>query len=192
MPSLSFRCQVPESHFITIQSISPRNTLGNRAGSRRRFWASVLSSACCNELIRFDGVGASSSRMRRQTSSKPALHQLFRIERRSAREQLVKQHTERVDVAASVDIHSTHLSLLGTHIGRCAHELPKLSEERLVGKASLGGLGDTEIDHLRCGAATVGGYQDVGGFDVAVNDAFLMRVLDGRADFCEDMQPLCC
>ena len=43
-------------------------------------------------------------------------------------------------------------------------------------------LGDAEVDHLRHRHAVVQRDEDVRGLDVAVNDALLMRVLDGLAD----------
>ena len=46
-------------------------------------------------------------------------------------------------------------------------------------KLPRGGFGDAEVNDLGQRHAVVQGDEDVGGFDVAVNDAFLMRVLDG-------------
>ena len=52
------------------------------------------------------------------------------------------------------------------------------------------GFGDAEIDHLRHRHAVVERDQDVGGLDVAMNDALLMRVLNGVADLDEQLEPL--
>jgi len=53
-----------------------------------------------------------------------------------------------------------------------------------------GGLGDAEVDHLGHGHAVGGSDQDVRGLEVAVDDAFLVRVLDGVTDLDEEVQPL--
>ena len=52
------------------------------------------------------------------------------------------------------------------------------------------GFGDAEVDDLGHRHAVVQGDQDVGGLDVAVDDALLMRVLDGLADLDEQPQAL--
>ena len=54
---------------------------------------------------------------------------------------------------------------------------------------SLGGLGDAEINHLGHRHAVVQRDQDVRGLDVAVDDALLVRVLDGLADLDEQVEP---
>ena len=61
-------------------------------------------------------------------------------------------------------------------------ELLEAREEGLVGEALLGGLGDSEVDDLGHGAVAVQGHEDVGGLEIAVNDALLVGVAHGRAD----------
>jgi hypothetical protein len=63
-------------------------------------------------------------------------------------------------------------------------------EQRLVGEAPLGGLGDAEVDHLGHGHAVVQRDEDVRRLDVAVDDALLVGVLDGVADLDEQLEPL--
>ena len=65
----------------------------------------------------------------------------------------------------------------------------ELREERLVGQPAFRRLGDAEIDHLRHRHAVVQRDEDVRGLDVAVDDALLMRVLDGLADLDEQIEP---
>ena len=78
---------------------------------------------------------------------------------------------------------AAHLRLLRTHVGRRADELLEGREEGLVGQALAGGgLGDAEINHLGHRHAVVQRDQDVRGLDVAVDDALLVRVLDGVAN----------
>src|SRR5687768_2047113 len=50
------------------------------------------------------------------------------------------------------------------------------------------GFGDAEIDDLRDRDAVVERDEDVRGFDVAMDDSFLVRVLDGGADLDEKFQ----
>ena len=83
--------------------------------------------------------------------------------------------------------------MLGTHVGRRAEELLKLSEHGLVGKQLIGGrFGDAKINHLGDGHSVTQRDQDIGGLDIAVNEAFLVRVLNGVADLDEEIQPLAC
>jgi hypothetical protein len=56
----------------------------------------------------------------------------------------------------------------------------------LTGPFLIEELGDAEVEQLR---AAFGGDQDVGGFDVAVNDQMLMGILDSRADLLEQAEP---
>jgi hypothetical protein len=54
---------------------------------------------------------------------------------------------------------------------------PRERVEFLAG-ARLQCLGHAEVDHLDLYVAAVGGHQDVSRLQVAVDDAFLVRVLD--------------
>ena len=56
--------------------------------------------------------------------------------------------------------------------------------------AALRGLGDAEIDDLGHRHAVVQRDQDVRRLDVAMDDPFLMRVLDRLADLDEQLEPL--
>jgi hypothetical protein len=47
------------------------------------------------------------------------------------------------------------------------------------------GFGDAEVNDFGYGCAIVYGNEDVRGFEIAVDDAFLVRVLDGLADLDE-------
>ena len=63
-------------------------------------------------------------------------------------------------------------------------------EERLVGEPlAARGLGDAEVNHLGHRHAVVDGDENVRGLDVAVNDALLVRVLDGLANLDEQVEP---
>ena len=112
------------------------------------------------------------------------------IERCAASEQFVKQNTERINIAARIHVQTAHLSLFRTHVGRCADELLKRGEKCLIGQPPLRGLGDPKIDHLGHRHTIVQSDQNVGGLDVAMDDPFLMRVLDGVANLYEQTQAL--
>jgi hypothetical protein len=111
------------------------------------------------------------------------------LEGRLAREQLVEQHAQAVDVAARINVQARHLRLLRRHVGRRADELVQLRIDRVVGESSFRRLGDTEVNDLGHGLAVVHRHEDVRGLDVAVDDALLVRVLDGLANLDEQSEP---
>ena len=111
------------------------------------------------------------------------------IERRFSCQQLVKQHAQRINVAARVDVQTAHLRLLRTHVGGRADKLVESREDGLVREPLVGrGLGDAEVDHLGHGHTLVQCDQDVRWFDVAVNDSLLVRMLDGLANLDEQVE----
>ena len=116
-------------------------------------------------------------------------HQLLFIKRRAARQQFVKQHAQAVDVAARVNVQSAHLRLLRTHVGRRADELMQLRIDRRVRQPAFRRLGDAEINHLGHRHAVMQRDEDVRRLDVAMDDPFLVRVLDGLADLDEQVEP---
>ena len=59
-----------------------------------------------------------------------------------------------------------------------------------VGADRMDRLGHTEVDHLRHGLAVADRDEDAIGLDVAVDNAFLVRVLDSLADTHKEIQPL--
>ena len=65
----------------------------------------------------------------------------------------------------------------------------ELGGERAVGQPLLDRLGDAEVDHLRHRLSVGHPDQDVGRLEVAVDDALLVRVLDGAADADEQLEP---
>ena len=120
----------------------------------------------------------------------PGAQQLLPIEWRFAGQQFVKQDAEAVNVAAGVNVHTAHLRLLGTGVGRRADERMEVREQGFFGQSLAGGLGNAEVNHLGYRRAVVDRDENVGGFDVAVDDALLMRVLDRLADLDKQIQPL--
>ena len=63
-------------------------------------------------------------------------------------------------------------------------------EDRSLRQRLAERLGHAEVDHLRHGLSVADRDEDVAGFDVAVDDAFLMGVLHGLADLHEQVQAL--
>ena len=110
---------------------------------------------------------------------------LFRVEGPDAREKLVEEHTERVDVRAGVDVEIRHLGLLGTHVLRRANELTQLGEDGALRETLRRGLGNSEVDDLWRVLLVLGRDEHVRRLDVPVDDPLLVRVLDGRADIHE-------
>src|SRR6266576_1130193 len=62
--------------------------------------------------------------------------------------------------------------------------------ERVLRQLLVDRLGQAEINHLRHRLAVVQANQDVRGFEVPVNDAFLMSVLDRLANLAEQLESL--
>ncbi len=121
------------------------------------------------------------------------MHQFLWIEGRLAGEQFVEQHAERVNVGARVNVEAAHERLLRAHVGGRADELLERGKDSLVRERFAGGgFGDAEINHFGHGHAVVHGDKNVRGFQVAVDDALLVRVLDGAADLREQFEPLLC
>ena len=111
------------------------------------------------------------------------------FERRRAGQELVEQHAQRIDVGARVDVEVVELGLLGRHVKRCAQHHLMSCVQRLLGQRLMHRLGQAEVDHLGHRLVVIRRDQDVRGLQVAVNDAFLVRVLKRGADLDEEVQP---
>jgi hypothetical protein len=113
------------------------------------------------------------------------------VEGGRAGEELVQEDAERVEVAAGVHGGCAGAGLLGAHVLESADDGAELGDLGAVGEAQGGaidGAGDAEVDDLGGGLAVIDGDEDVGGLDVAVDDAALVRVLDGLADGDEEAE----
>ena len=71
--------------------------------------------------------------------------------------------------------------MLRTHVSGCAYDLVKIGEQGLVGQRLRGGFRDPEINHFEARLALDFSDQDVRGLEVAVNNSFLMGVLNSVA-----------
>src|SRR5262249_3845381 len=98
-------------------------------------------------------------------------------------------HTETVDVTTRVHVEAAHLRLLRTDICWGADKLLKLCVDRLVREITGRGLGNPEINHLGHWHTIMKGDKDVRRFYVAMNDALLVRVLNGVANGDKDLEP---
>jgi hypothetical protein len=75
-------------------------------------------------------------------------------------------------------IQAAQPGLLRTHVSGRADELFERGEKRLIREPLVGGgFRNAKVNHLGHRHAVVIRDQDVGRLDVAVDDAFLMRVL---------------
>src|SRR5512132_2910234 len=93
-------------------------------------------------------------------------------ERSVAGEHLVRDYAERINVRAGIDIGAAE-GLLGRHVADGTHRHPGASQS-LAGYVMWTGQrrGDAEIGENRLAIFE----EDVLGFDVAMNDALLVRV----------------
>ena len=108
--------------------------------------------------------------------------QCLRLERQRARQQLVEHHTQRIHICPGVDVEAAHLGLLGTHVFRRADERTYLRVERPIGQRLCRCLRHAEVDHFRHWAVVANCHEDVRGFQITVDDAFLVGVLNSLAD----------
>ena len=177
-------------HFITIQSRSPRNNFTSLGASEERRAAVVDNSFSTSVASRVEGFGGSCSRIVRRIASIPEFINSCPSNGRPARQQLIKQHPQAVNIAARVNVQPAHFRLFRAHVGGRADELLELRINRLLRQLLLRRLGNAEINHLRHRRAVVQGHQDVRWLDVTMNDAFLMRVLDRMTNLDEQIQPV--
>ena len=108
------------------------------------------------------------------------------VEGSFSREQLVKKNAQAIDVGARIDVQATHFGLLWTHVCRSPDELLEPCEHGLISELDVGGrFGDAKVDYLGDGHAIMQRDEDIRGLDVAMDDSFLMRVLNGMTNLDE-------
>ncbi len=107
-------------------------------------------------------------------------------ERHAAGEHLVEADAERVDVGAVIDVRAA-FALLGRHIGRRAKHDAGARAMRALCVA--GQLRDAEVEQLdEVALATARDQDDVVGFEIAVDDAALVRCGQCVGDLQRDHQ----
>ena len=99
---------------------------------------------------------------------------------------LEQQHTERPDVGAGVDAADPALELLGAHVRQRADAMVDLGVFGGVDALAIDQARDAEVDDLDL---AFGGDEHVAGLEIAMYDAATVRVLDGRADRDEQLEP---
>jgi hypothetical protein len=103
-----------------------------------------------------------------------------------ARQELIQQHAQRVDIAQESDGQALHLFGACVLDGHHAHGRSRL--RRGVGiEFGVQEFGDAEVEELRLARLV---DQNVRGLDVAVYDLIAMCVLYGRADLLKEVQAL--
>ena len=105
-----------------------------------------------------------------------------------AGEQFVQQDAEAVEIAAGIDVRPAG-GLLRTHVGGGADGAAGAGGGGVGGRPPGGGFGDAEINHLGHQPSGLLADDDVGGFQIAVDDALLVGVLDGIANREKQLQP---
>src|SRR6266567_915438 len=182
----------PRAVFLQALHHDPVQVAAQKVDQLGRFEAAALG--CGGQFLAAERADAGGRALGFFLSERAAhfveagLQEFLGVEGRFAGEQFVEEHAERVDVAAGVYIHAGDLGLFRTHVGGGAEELLEAGEDGLLGQFHLGGFGDAEINDLGHRHAVVDGDQDVRRLEVAVNDAFLVSVLDGLADLHEQVE----
>jgi hypothetical protein len=118
------------------------------------------------------------------------LHRLVQVPRQLVRhlprQQLVQDDAESVDVTAHVERQRVGQNLLGAHVGECAEQLPDVSLTRRLGVA----VGDPRQPEIQDLGLAVLVDQDIARFQIAMDDAALMGVLNGFTDLNHQSQAL--
>ena len=120
----------------------------------------------------------------------PVLEDVDAVERRLPHQQFIQQHPQAVDVRTRIDVDAAELGLLRAHVRRRPDQSMEPSDERLVRQRLPRGLRDPEVDHLRHRDVVIDRHEDVRRLDVAMDDALLVRVLDGVANLDEQPQTI--
>ena len=139
----------------------------------------TASSIACGRPLRRAAalVGAVGQRLRDQRRL------VGGIERPAAGQHLVGDHAERVDIGGGRDVFAAHLLRRG--IGQRAEEERGIGQPRLVARRLH--RGQAEVDHLVDALARlVAMRDDVGGLEVAMGDAAIVRELQRGGDGVED------
>ena len=112
------------------------------------------------------------------------------IKRQRAGEKLVEDYSQRIDVTAGVNVADFGVGLFGAHIRGSAHEIPFARDHGGEGIAFGDGFGNSEIDNAWSGLAVNVGNENILWFQVAMDESFLMGVLNTCADLGEEFDAL--
>ncbi len=103
-------------------------------------------------------------------------------------QQLKQQHTQAIDVAARINIVLIRHGLLWAHVLERTDNGSELSIQRHTSQTRPDSLGHTEVDDFGHWLPIRFGHEHIGGFEVAVNDPFLMSMLNREAYRIEQFQ----
>ncbi len=112
--------------------------------------------------------------------------QLFEPIWQPIRQQFEENHSERIDVRSRIEAARVGGDLFGTHITQRAEQLAGLGATRRSQQVGRGHVGHAEVDDLGLARFV---DQDVGRFQVAMNDAPVMGVLHRVAHPGHQFQP---
>ena len=110
-----------------------------------------------------------------------------------AGEEFVGDDAESVDVGAGVDLVGVAGGLFGGHVGEGAKDGADFGVHGGELDVGIVGDGETEVEDLGMrGIVGIGGGhdEDVGGLEVAVDDAFWVGIVDGVSDLGEELEPV--
>ena len=137
-----------------------------------------------------DSDGASSSRMIRSISAKPALRSVAVSNGTAPISNSYKSTPSEYTSERLIDVSGHRVGLLRAGVLRRPDDLAELREQRVLYGPLVGGLRDAEIDHLGNRRAVLFRHQHIRRLQVAVDHTLLVRMLDRTADREEQRQPL--
>src|ERR1035438_9873801 len=114
----------------------------------------------------------------------------FLVERRCAYQQFVKNDAEGINVGARIDIGAAIVGLFRAHVAWCSNDDAYTSSQRELFRARFHGFRQTEINDFGHRPAVLFGDQNIGWFQIAVQNGFLVRMLDAVADQHEQFDTL--
>ena len=161
----SWRQPAPEvRRQVRRRRVAPRRVLLQRLGHDRLHVAAQLrvDRAQPRRLLLQDQPG--------RLGQGPVLQ----LVRQPAGQQLEEDHPQGVHVGALVDGGGVGGHLLGAHVAGRAEQLAGLGQAGRGQQVGVGGAGHAEVEHLRLAGLV---HQDVGGLEVAVDDALVVGVL---------------
>ena len=116
------------------------------------------------------------------------------VERKTAGQDFVCDHAERIDIGTRIYLRRVAGGLLGRHVGNCPDDLADIGLECRDRDIGFGELCDAEVKYLGLSAQlgliinTELRDENIGGLEIAMDDAVLVRVLDGRGNLCDEFE----
>ena len=107
-----------------------------------------------------------------------------------AGKKFVKDDPKRINISAGIDIAVSLARLLGTHVGWCPDDgiVDRKSAEIAVER--IDGFRHAKVDHFRNRSPFLFSNENVGGFEIPMNDPFLVGMFDGPTNPDEKLKSL--